>query len=149
MKTLILTLVLLLSPCAWGQMTILEKPIGVWIDDGAYMWERFTVQGDEIWIEVSFQKSRPRNIPLPKLSALVQLERAEENLIAARILSLWGEYEKDCWADSTHQRLHDAPEGEWCIVDWECLIGSHWSMVWTHRTPDLLGFMAHLKRRGK
>ncbi len=56
-------------------------------------------------------------------------------------------YAQECYADSATQRTHVGKPGEYCLVDWECLIESHYKMVTTHCEPTFKGFVEWLRKR--
>ena len=57
------------------------------------------------------------------------------------------DYAQECYADSTTQRTHVGKVGESCLVDWYCLIESHYQMVTTHRPVTFSGFIEYLRRK--
>lgn len=67
-------------------------------------------------------------------------------------------YEKECYADSALKRVHEPPIAykmgeriiyEGCLVDWDCIVESHYKNKWIHKQPTFEGFMSYLKRRLK
>ena len=64
-------------------------------------------------------------------------------------LQSWKEYKAECYADSTLERLHNASYDplRYCLVDWTCLVSSHYRDEWTHRTPTFEGWMDWLERK--
>jgi hypothetical protein len=67
------------------------------------------------------------------------------------LIKYWDEWVDSCWADSTVKRVHHPGGiGDPCLVDWDCLVGSHYWNETFHRDPnDLKGFMEFIKRRTK
>ncbi len=64
-------------------------------------------------------------------------------------LFLWNRYKQECYADSTLKRTHvgGVGWGDYCLMDWECLVSHHWKQIWHHRQPTFTGFMDWIEKQ--
>ena len=96
---------------------------------------------DTLWflgrlVQFNFDASNP---------AWAKREPSGKDYLVEGLLKLYSRYEKECYADSTRTHVHQ-PDRQMCIVDWECLIASHWKHVWLHRQSTFPGFIEFLRR---
>lgn len=80
--------------------------------------------------------------------AWAKREPSGKDYLVEGLPKLYSRYEKECYADSTNTRVHQS-NGQTCIVDWECIISSHWKYIWLHRQPTFSGFIEYLRGRNE
>lgn len=126
MKTILLTLFLFLCLKGWGQ-TITKRDT-IWVNDKPFI------------VYTTTDPTPPATNPILRHNTF-SFNALKE------LVDLWHEYYQWCWNDSTLTRVHN-PHGEYCVVDWECLIASHWQMIYLHKDPnDLKQFMEWLENK--
>ena len=151
MKTLLITILLLICLCSVGQMSHIEYSEQF----KEYLTSRDTVEYDTLalsyyttWENIhpayynQFEYLYTENIDYSK----------EECLTLSDFVKLFKEYKQACYNDSTllkHQ--HFMPEGEnMCLMDWSCLYEHHYHDIWTHKDPNnFLEFMEYLETKIK
>lgn len=98
-------------------------------------------------IKPKFNVSYANHGPLPGFDG--------SNGTAKDIVKLWDNYKKDCFNDSTYQRVHNPQKyGErWCVVYPEspniCREDSHYGKEWIHKETSFEGFIDWLTKISK